>query len=319
MGGRGLGWGAKAREGARLAKGLGGQPLLVLVFAPHLSHPVLGPFRGRVRSPAGHASSGASGKDTCVVDTGRRALRCFSRTRSCHSGSSGPILGSGFPSALTGQRSPPWLCPPPPGGHTDLAAAQLESAWPVRVRAPGQAIPMPDRVEVGGAAWELRKETPRGTRRPGAETFWSAAQIHTQLHCSGGCHISLVPLQSRDHVCLACAGWPGMQGAPRYSPCHPAMPVQGQRGDRSERPEPSVEWERERRPPQEEAGAPGRQARRREQDVGREGSLTGVPDSRHSRCPGGVPGSRDPRGTGAQGRSHGSLDVTLRPQAPEDR
>lgn len=227
----------------------GGQPLLVLVFAPHLSHPVLGRFRGRVRSPAGHASSGASGKDTCVVDTGRRALRCFSRTRSCHSGSSGPILGSGFPSALTGQRSPPWLCPPPPGGHTDLAAAQLESAWPVRVRAPGQAIPMPDRVEVGGAAWELRKKNPRGTRRPGAETFWSAAQIHTRLHCSGGCHISLAPLQSRDHVCLACAGWPGMQGAPRYSPCHPAMPVQGQRGDRSERPEPSVEWERERRPP----------------------------------------------------------------------
>lgn len=46
--------------------------------------------------------------------------------------------------------------------------------------------------------------------------------------------------------------------------------------------------------------------------MGKERSLAGIPGSRRS---------RDPRGTGAQGRSHGSLDATLspKPQALEDR
>lgn len=163
------------------------------------------------------------------MGTGWQALRCFSRTGSCHIESpQGQSWEAGSPTPSPSQRSPPWSFPPPTRGHTHLAAAQLESAWRVRVRTPGQAMPMPDREEVEGAAWESRKEAPRETRRPVQKRFGqrpkSTLSSTAQAAATSTWHLC--------HPGTMCA-WPvlGSQGC---SPCHPAMPAQSQRGDRSE-------------------------------------------------------------------------------------
>lgn len=60
-------------------------------------------------------------------------------------------------------------------------------------------------------------------------------------------------------VVLGTWRWPGIQGAPRYSPCYPAMASEKPEGEMclETRLEPSVGWGRERCPPWEtEQGFP---------------------------------------------------------------
>lgn len=165
-----------------------------------------------------------------MVGTGWQALPSFLEEAAATQSPQGQSKEAGSPAPSPGQRSPPWLFPPHPGGHTDLAAAQLASAWPVRVRAPGQAIPIPDREECGRSRLGIEERTPSPPHTPPGDTQawcrdpnpgqWHKSTLSTTAQAAATstwhlCHPG-------DRVCLACAGRPGVQGAPRYSPCHPA-------------------------------------------------------------------------------------------------